>query len=967
MRKCEVRRAAARSLTFGLITAMTLLTVTPAFADVGDVINVQGRLVSQAGTPVPDGQYTMTLGFYKTKAAAKALYSYIAVGVQVTKGTFAVRVGEKFALDKKVFASGEAGWLGVTIGGDAELPRLALAKVPYAIRADSAAAADSAASAAKLACSGCIDQSHLDAKFTATLAKKGDLSAVATSGKYKDLTGKPTLVKTTQTCAKGEVAAGIDAAGKLTCVKDKNDATVYTGKDFALSNQKCASGKVLAGLDSAGKAICVTDKDTNTTYTGKNFALANKTCPSGTVMRGVTSLGTPNCIKDANSTYSGKNFALSNKLCPSGYVMRGVTSSGTPNCIKDANSTYSGKNFALSNKLCPSGYLMRGVTSSGTPNCVKPTAVGITSVKGWSGRSGSSSGWTSSGGWGEPRFSSSSAHTATAGSTTAGKEYMDFAIPSGSKTAWISVMAWNNGGYFDILLKKSNVWKFHRRLSSYQAISNSSGGGTHDGNVIQLAGTGLNHFTHIRIQNRKGRIHFTGLGFSPEDMQSNGGSGFPHWDNVVNRPKVAYTSTIAADDFNQTEVNNLRAGKLDNGTTPWTSGTSHNHTYNVNDAWLRDNGDNAHVKLYGNKRTLVMRTDGTAQYGSNGGYPFLWLYGGDGTGNRLMMINTAGQLWLKNYGWLHDKFQAKGSYLPTAGGTITGNLSVKGTLTVGSTLHANNGVSVDGKVVIDNGAGWHRSYGATGWYNGTYGGGMTMTDTTYVRVYGGKILYNDKAIRGDGGIYVGGTHVAKGNQSCPSGQVLKGFNNSGNKICTAGATGVVFRRWGRTGCPSGTSLVYWGYMGKSYYGHGGSGNDYQCLHRTPNYFTYNTGNHDEALMYGVEYEMSSNAIGKAGYHDYNAPCAVCYAPNKNTQFMQPGRYTCPSGWTTTYNGYLMAERHNHSSSNWVCVDKSFQNIGSKANQNGGLLYPTEIECGSMPCSSGKYQQNKEITCAVCLK
>lgn len=36
---------------------------------------------------------------------------------------------------------------------------------------------------------------------------------------------------------------------------------------------------------------------------------------------------------------------------------------------------------------------------------------------------------------------------------------------------------------------------------------------------------------------------------------------------------------------------------------------------------------------------------------------------------------------------------------------------------------------------------WFRSSGATGWYNGTYNGGIYMTDTTYVRVYNSKSLY----------------------------------------------------------------------------------------------------------------------------------------------------------------------------------------------------------------------------------
>lgn len=36
---------------------------------------------------------------------------------------------------------------------------------------------------------------------------------------------------------------------------------------------------------------------------------------------------------------------------------------------------------------------------------------------------------------------------------------------------------------------------------------------------------------------------------------------------------------------------------------------------------------------------------------------------------------------------------------------------------------------------------WFRSNGTTGWYNETYGGGIYMTDTTWVRVYNGKNFY----------------------------------------------------------------------------------------------------------------------------------------------------------------------------------------------------------------------------------
>lgn len=64
-------------------------------------------------------------------------------------------------------------------------------------------------------------------------------------------------------------------------------------------------------------------------------------------------------------------------------------------------------------------------------------------------------------------------------------------------------------------------------------------------------------------------------------------------------------------------------------------------------------------------------------------------------------------------------------------------------------------IKIDGNTVIDNGAGWHRTYGQTGWYNGTYDGGWHMTDTTWVRSYNNKSVYTGGQVRGDAGLCIG--------------------------------------------------------------------------------------------------------------------------------------------------------------------------------------------------------------------
>jgi hypothetical protein len=164
------------------------------------------------------------------------------------------------------------------------------------------------------------------------------------------------------------------------------------------------------------------------------------------------------------------------------------------------------------------------------------------------------------------------------------------------------------------------------------------------------------------------------------DDNSNGWRTF-QWDDSFNDWRVEdnggtmrtllHTGNIA------NNINGLKAGdsaKLNGQPASYYATATHNHTYNVNDSWLRENGDNNYFKIYGNTRQVVMRTDGTTQYSNNGAYPFVWLYNGDDASKRLMILNTSGQIWGKAYGWLHDYF------LPMSGGTITGNLTVEGTI-----------------------------------------------------------------------------------------------------------------------------------------------------------------------------------------------------------------------------------------------------------------------------------------------
>ena len=157
--------------------------------------------------------------------------------------------------------------------------------------------------------------------------------------------------------------------------------------------------------------------------------------------------------------------------------------------------------------------------------------------------------------------------------------------------------------------------------------------------------------------------------------------------------------------------------------------------------------------------------------------------------------------------------------------------------------------------------------------------------------------------------------------------------------------------------------MYAGRAGGSNYENRGGGGNPQCLPSNPNFYKTISGSQNYAYMYGAEYEETNRLV--ANSHNRDVPCAVCYVPTRGTLYMMPARYTCPSGWTREYFGYLMSEGYAHHRSQFSCVDHSLKTIGSSHNHNGFLFYSVEGVCGSLPCPP--YARDKELSCAVCTR
>ena len=67
-------------------------------------------------------------------------------------------------------------------------------------------------------------------------------------------------------------------------------------------------------------------------------------------------------------------------------------------------------------------------------------------------------------------------------------------------------------------------------------------------------------------------------------------------------------------------------------------------------------------------------------------------------------------------------------------------------------LYVDGAITAPEGTLRDNGGGWIRTYGNTGWYSQTYGGGWYMTDTTWLRAYGDKSIYTPANLQVDGTI-----------------------------------------------------------------------------------------------------------------------------------------------------------------------------------------------------------------------
>jgi len=247
-----------------LCVVSTLLLPALASAATPTTVTVEGALNSSGGGPVADGVYNLTFAIYDKVKDGTAAWTEGPVPVATKAGRFAYHLGGLKALDAGKLAALPKQWLGIKVGIDPELPRQQLRAVAFALHAGMAD---------KLKCSGCLQATHI-ANGAISGAKVGfAYAASATKGgpalKAKDL-------DCTGCVAVGEMAFDKDVdlkgktftAGKLTSSGDISAAGVVAAKQFVGDGSKltgiktpagtCSkAGEVVKGIDASGKLICI--------------------------------------------------------------------------------------------------------------------------------------------------------------------------------------------------------------------------------------------------------------------------------------------------------------------------------------------------------------------------------------------------------------------------------------------------------------------------------------------------------------------------------------------------------------------------------------------------------------------------------------------------------------------------------------------------------------------------------------
>lgn len=235
---------------------------------------------------------------------------------------------------------------------------------------------------------------------------------------------------------------------------------------------------------------------------------------------------------------------------------------------------------------------------------------------------------------------------------------------------------------------------------------------------------------------------------------------------------------------------------------------------------------------------------------------------------------------------------------------------------------------------------WFRSTGSTGWYSQTYGGGWYMSDSTWIRTFGSKSVYQDTGqIRTDGYLVTNGGLTAGATSP----------NNGTYKLHVTGASwsSGLIRAGGGFYHNSVNSNSYVLLAGGSYKGLGdfAKGNAGSATKGV-----YVTGGTVTAMTYSLSSNLNSGTSGKLAYYS-SATTVAAYSSSVGSSaqpiYLNAGSLSASSySFTGTYSNPVIVwcgeiYRGTPGSTYWYSVKKggccSISFTTNNAGSNGNLI------------------------------
>jgi len=213
-----------RVSALGAIAALTFVAAA-AGAAVPATVAIEGRLLTQAGGPVADGDYKITFRLFAAAQGGAAGWTEVANKIAIKSGTFMHTLGSLQKLEPAKLGVGQLAWLSLQVGGEPELARRPLHAAPFALRA---------ALAGDLQCTGCVSVAEM--KFDADV----DLGGNALKAKH---------IVASQVTA--DLVAGKSFIG---------DGSKLTG--LKMPSGKCPKGQAVIGSNVDGSYICASLAET---------------------------------------------------------------------------------------------------------------------------------------------------------------------------------------------------------------------------------------------------------------------------------------------------------------------------------------------------------------------------------------------------------------------------------------------------------------------------------------------------------------------------------------------------------------------------------------------------------------------------------------------------------------------------------------------------------------------------------